>query len=152
MSITWKLALSYAAHHPMRMLLTSLAMIASACIVVWVVSGYDALSSQFGEQASEYLGRYDFFVVPEDPKNPTIDPALIVSLQRDSTVAEVAPVAQVETRLVNPNAAPGGFGGPGQNMSPRPLGEGPGVRTARDKTQGDNAVSVNRPHPNPLPK
>ncbi len=73
------------------MLLTSLAMVASACIVVWVVSGYDALSSQFGEQATEYLGRYDFFVVPEDPKDATLDPDLAASLRQDPAVVEVAP-------------------------------------------------------------
>ena len=65
MKITWKLSLAYAWHHPARMLLTSLAMIASACVVVWVVSGYDAMLSQFGDQASEYLGRYDLFLVPD---------------------------------------------------------------------------------------
>ncbi|MBN1589501.1 MAG: hypothetical protein JW888_08305, partial [Pirellulales bacterium] len=113
MSITWKLAFSYAARHPMRMVLTSLAMVTSACIVVWVVSGYDALASQFGRQASGYLGRYDFFVVPEDPNAPSIDTALVAELRADQAVAEVAPVAQLDARLMNPNAGPGGFGAPG---------------------------------------
>ncbi|MBN2216362.1 MAG: ABC transporter permease [Pirellulales bacterium] len=144
MSITWKLALSYAVRHPARMLLTSLAMVASACIVVWVVSGYDALASQFGQQASEYLGRYDFFVVPEDPNDPSISADLVAALAADPAVAEVAPVAQLDARLMNQNAGPGN--------SPRPMGEGPGVRAWRGKPGTGNTTGVDRPHPNPLPK
>lgn len=132
MSVTWKLAASYAWHHPARMLLTSLAMVASACIVVWVVSSYDALSSQFGEQATEYLGRYDFFIVPEDPKDAAIDHSLVALLRKDPAVAEATPVAQVPLgRLINPNGGPpreGMSGGPGRNASePRERGESSGM-------------------------
>lgn len=119
MSVAWKLALSYAVRHPTRMLLTSVAMVASACIVVWVVSGYDALRSQFGEQATGYLGRYDFFVVPEDPKAPFIDTNLVESLRKDPAVAEVMAVAQVQIqRLMNPNAGPGDQGPGGRGPQP----------------------------------
>ena len=111
MSVAWKLAISYALRRPVRMLLTSLAMIASACIVVWVVSGYDALVAQFGDQAAEYLGRYDFFVVPEDPQDATVDSSLVKALRADPAVAEATPVIQLSVRLVNPNRGPGGFGG-----------------------------------------
>jgi putative ABC transport system permease protein len=114
MSVACKLALSYAVRHPARMFLTSLAMVASACVVVWVVSGYDALSSQFGEKATEYLGRYDFFVVPEDPKAPSLDTDLVASLRQDPAVATVAPVAQIQTQILNPNAGPGDDGGQGK--------------------------------------
>ncbi|MBN2021833.1 MAG: ABC transporter permease [Pirellulales bacterium] len=137
MRIASKLALAYAWRHPGRMALTSLAMIASACIVVWVVSGYDALTSQFGEQATEYLGRYDFFIVPEDPNDASIDADLVAALREDPAVAEVAPVAQVETRLVNLNAKPGGPrgqrgpGGPGKPLAAsQTKGAGPGGRRA----------------------
>jgi len=67
-ALTWKLAISYAWRHPSRMLLTSIAMIASACVVVWVVSGYDAMVARFGGGAVEYLGRFDLFVVPDSTK------------------------------------------------------------------------------------
>lgn len=141
MRIACKLALAYAIRHPLRMFLTSLAMVASACIVVWVVSGYDALSSQFGDQAAEYLGRYDFFVVPEDPKDASVDESLVEPLRQDPAVAEVTPVIQVSVQLMNPNAGgeggPGGGmqGGPGANNSPRPsTAEGPGVRARRDSS------------------
>lgn len=122
MRVAWKLALSYALGRPLRMLLTSLAMIASACMVVWVVSGYDALVSQFGGQASEYLGRYDFFVVPEDPQDATLALELVDLLRQDSAVAEVTPVTQVAIQLLNPNAGPGG---PGEGIGGG-MGGGPG--------------------------
>lgn len=167
MRVAWKLALSYAVRHPMRMFLTSLAMVASACIVVWVVSGYDALASQFGDQAVGYLGRYDFFVVPEDPKDASVDTSLVESLRKDPAVAEATPAMQLEARILNPNAGPGGFsgaggpggpgtfggpGGPRKGVSPLPVGEGPGVRAKRGKAGSDDAAPTDGPHPSPLPK
>ncbi|MBN2292667.1 MAG: ABC transporter permease [Pirellulales bacterium] len=114
MKVAWKLAFSFALRRPMRMLLTSAAVVASSCIVVWVVSGYDALSSQFGRQATEYLGRYDFFVVPEDPNNAWLDSDLVDALRKDPAIVEVEPMAQVRMqRLMNPNVGPGMGGGPG---------------------------------------
>jgi len=139
MKLAWKLALAYFTHHPARMALTSLAVAASAAIVVWVVSGYDALSGQFGHQATQYLGRYDFFIVPEDAENPFIAPSLVAALQNDPAAADVAPVVQTPIqRLINPE------GRPEQSNSPLPqAGEGQGVR-ARS--------SAKRPDPNTLPK
>ena len=99
MRLAAKLALAYAWHHPLRMLLTTLAMVASACIVVWVVSGYDALAAQFGSQASEYLGRFDLFVVSDAPKNPEVAAELIEALRQDPAVAEVEPVMQLPARV-----------------------------------------------------
>lgn len=128
MSVARKLALSYAVRHPTRMLLTSVAMVASACIVVWVVSGYDALRSQFGEQATGYLGRYNFFVVPEDPKAAFVDTSLVDSLWQDPAVSEVTAVAQVQIqRLMNPNAGPGEMG-PGGDQGAGFRGQGSGDR------------------------
>lgn len=133
MNLIWKLTLSYAVRHPLRLVLTLLAMIASACMVVWVVSGYDALASQFGEQAAEYLGRYDFFVVPEDPADAAVDPALVEQLRQDPAVVEVTPVIQLETRLLNPNAGPGGPGRSVRSVGrPAPRGAaGPGGSSTR---------------------
>ncbi len=133
MKIAWKLAFAYAVQHPLRMFLTSLAMVASACVVVWVVSGYDALATQFGEQAVEYLGRYDFFVVPEDPQDASLDTSLVESLRQDPAVAEVTPAIQVPMRLMNPNA--GGEGGPGGPGEPG----GPGRPQARSGGRGERS-------------
>ena len=51
-------------YQAMRLALTILATIAAACVVVWVVSGYDSLIQKFDEFADVYLGRYEFVVVP----------------------------------------------------------------------------------------
>lgn len=148
MKVAWKLAIAYAMRHPARMVLSSLAMVASACIVVWVVSGYDALSSQFGDQAQEYLGRYDLFVVPEDPSDPFVDVGLVASLRKDPRVAEVAPVAQIPVQLLNPKAArgePSDFGRSKPPPSGATRGRGVGAKGAWPPF-GDAAES-GRPQP-----
>lgn len=48
---------------PARTALTALAVIASSCVVVWVVSGYDALIGQsIDENAAQAIGRFDLVV------------------------------------------------------------------------------------------
>ena len=86
-----KLALAYAWRHPARMFLTSLATIASACVVVWVVSGYDALVGQFGGKASEYLGRYDLFLVPDSAEDTLLPAELLDAMRKDAAIAEWEP-------------------------------------------------------------
>ncbi|MDZ7617263.1 MAG: ABC transporter permease, partial [Patescibacteria group bacterium] len=148
MSITWKLALTYAWCHPARMILTSLAMIASACIVVWVVSGYDALMSQFGNQASEYLGRYDLFLVPDVPETSAspntrdapkesdataIPLELIAAIEADPAVEELDRALQVTVKLQPVPSGemvfggPPGMDGPGVGQRGGPGGRGPGM-------------------------
>lgn len=131
MRVAWKLALAYARHHPARMLLTSLAIVASACVVVWVVSGYDALTSQFDNRASEYLGRFDLFVVPDVPDQSLIPADLIAALREDPAVAECESVLQwtvrvqpdkpLEPALTGPPGG-GSRGGPGRFLRGGPPG------------------------------
>jgi putative ABC transport system permease protein len=125
MKIAWKLALAYAWHHPARMLLTSLAMVASACVVVWVVSGYDALVSQFGNRTSEYLGRYDLFIVPDSLDESFIPAELIESLRKDAAIAELEPVLQSTVKVQTDKPLEMGMGGP-------PGRGGPGKGDAAD--------------------
>ncbi|QDU58061.1 ABC transporter permease [Aeoliella mucimassa] len=92
-----KLVVAQMVLHPARVILTSLAVIASAAAVAWVVSGYDALVSQFDENANKYLGRYDLLVTPQGgPPGATtsIEPAVIEQLQQDPAVLEVNAIAQ----------------------------------------------------------
>lgn len=78
-------------------MITTLGVVASTCAVVWVVSGYDALVSQFDENAGKYLGRYDVLIMPEGgppgTPTPTIDEALIDRLRQDVGVLEVNPIS-----------------------------------------------------------
>ncbi len=74
MNPVWKLFVSYIRHHPARMALTCLATMASACMVVWVVSGYDSLLQQFKEFSGVSMGRYTLMLYPSRsavPRMPT---------------------------------------------------------------------------------
>lgn len=125
MRIAAKLALAYAWHYPARVLLTSLAMVAAACVVVWVVSGYDALVSQFDDRASEYLGRYDLFLVPDSVEESFLPGDLVDAIQDDPAVAEFEPVLQATIRVQTDKPEGMGMGGPpgGGRFSPG----GPGM-------------------------
>jgi putative ABC transport system permease protein len=59
-----RLAFSYFIQRPLRLLLTTAATAAAAAMVIWVVSGYDALLSSFDEYAELSLGRYSLSVAP----------------------------------------------------------------------------------------
>jgi len=126
MRIAWKLTLAYAWHHPMRMLLTSLAMVASACVMVWVVGGYDAMVSQFGDQASEYLGRYDLFLVPDAIEESFISPVLIEAIRKDPAIAELEPVLQSTVRVQTDKPIEMGMGGSSGPGGPSRRGPGMG--------------------------
>jgi putative ABC transport system permease protein len=109
MNIILKLTFAQVRAHPLRMCLTSLAVVASACMVIWVVSGYDALVGQFGGFASDFLGRYDLIVLPEVKgvsAAAQMSPELVEALGRDPEVAEINPVMQTRARITNPNLPP----------------------------------------------
>lgn len=119
MSILFKLILADARRHPARMALTSLAMIAAACMVIWVVSGYDTLIGQFGEFASKSFGRYELIVVPDQPRsqNPmapargpqrSVPPEMVKFLRTDPAIAVADPVmqARVTVRKLDPASRP----------------------------------------------
>lgn len=96
-SFLLRLFFAQARLHPARLALASLAVISSACAVAWVVSGYDALVSQFDENAAKYLGRYDAIVLPAGRgfgPAPNIPRELIEDLKSDPAVLEVNPLAQ----------------------------------------------------------
>jgi putative ABC transport system permease protein len=97
-------------------------MVASACVVVWVVSGYETTVTQLGSTAAEYLGRYDLFLVPDTPRNAVVAPGLRAALRQDPAVAEIEPVTQTPARVLNPEAG-GPMGEPGAS---RPEGKAEG--------------------------
>ncbi|MBI1348679.1 FtsX-like permease family protein [bacterium] len=75
MTLMLKLLFGQVRCHPARFLLTTLAIVAAAGVVIWVVSGYDALVAQFDDFADEYLGRYQLVVAPAElSKNPFAAP------------------------------------------------------------------------------
>lgn len=130
-------------HQAMRMLLTILATIAAACVVVWVVSGYDSLIQKFDEFAGVYLGRYDFVVVPysagQDGRGtgalnvpamnnratiPLVrfDAKLVDELRGDPAMAAIDPILQTPARISKAGASPdegaSGERGPARSAAP----------------------------------
>lgn len=90
--------------NPGRACITTLGIIASTCAVVWVVSGYDALVSQFDENSEKYLGRYDLLIIPKPgppgSEPPPIQSSLVDDLKRDAGVLEVNPIGQSRVTVV----------------------------------------------------
>ncbi|TWT43555.1 FtsX-like permease family protein [Thalassoglobus neptunius] len=106
-SLIAKIVFSQMWHHPGRPFVTIFGVIASTCAVVWVVSSYDALVSQFDENAQKYLGRYDALIVPVGPPSASniVSEQILDELQNDVGVLEVNPVSQSRvtvTRVAEP--------------------------------------------------
>jgi putative ABC transport system permease protein len=125
MRIVFRLASAYARQHPARVCLAALSVVAAACMVVWVVSGYDALASQFDDMAAQYMGRFHVVVVSDSSRSPVLPPELIAALKQDLSVVEVdsAMQARITVAAIGPDGRPrpvsmgmmGGAGGPGSD-------------------------------------
>lgn len=88
-----KLAWASLLEHPVRIVLTSIATVASTCMVVWVVSGYDALVRTFDEYANKALGHYVLSVAPIDTASgQAVSAEVMAALQDDPVVAAVEPM------------------------------------------------------------
>lgn len=111
MQVVLKLVLAHMRFRPARMILTLASTIAAACVVVWVVSSYDSLIVKFDEFADNYLGRYEFVVLPTSP-NPgpgangglgrpaiRLAPELIIAMKDDPAVAVIDPIFQARARI-----------------------------------------------------
>ncbi|MGD8450607.1 MAG: ABC transporter permease [Phycisphaerae bacterium] len=104
MKLVLKLTFAFARERIMRVVLTSLATIAAACMVVWVVSGYDALLNSFENFSDKALGRYPLAIAPISHFRqyapgaiPThaekyVPPALVEALRADPAVVAADPM------------------------------------------------------------
>ncbi len=107
----FRLVTAHAIQHPGRMLLTALSTIAAACVVVWVVSGYDSLTSKFDAFEEGYLGRYQLLVLPTPSEGggfrmtgPALDASLVDALKADASVASADPMFQTRVRVRSENS------------------------------------------------
>ncbi len=142
MKIVFRLAAAYFWQHPGRVCLAALSVVASACMVVWVVSGYDALASQFDDEAANYLGRYQVVIVPESVRNPVIAPDLMRALKQDLSVVEVDSALQSRVTVAaigadgrprpGPGSPPPGGVQPNQAAAGEGRARGPGMRGPGD--------------------
>lgn len=113
-----RLAVAFLREHPVRLLLTSVATIASSCMVIWVASSYDSLLLTFDEYANKALGRYQLSVAPigTTDDQQVVPPEVLHALRADPAVDAVDPM-WAQTIAVRPNFPAGeasrSFGGPG---------------------------------------
>lgn len=91
-----RLVLAQLKIHPGRAVITTLGVAAATCAVIWIVSGYDAMVSQFDTNAQKYLGRYDVLVLPSVPPGAVaaVDSKLVDALRQDPGVLELNPINQ----------------------------------------------------------
>lgn len=112
----FRLVLAHIRYRPTRVLLALGSTIAAACVVVWVVSGYDALIARFEEFSDHYLGRYQLIVLPQsDSSVPTIGfgrnsvrltADSLKELRQDPALVHVDPVLQSRARITKTNPDP----------------------------------------------
>lgn len=166
------LVVSHARQRWSRLLLTVLAIVAAATVVVWVVSGYDSLVQKFDEFADQYLSRYSVVMIPTNENDtpgalnfmnegPVLPVSVIEALRQDPAVATVDAVFQTRARIENPDHPPaegdrggagrfgGGFGAPGgENGGPAGAngrtGRRPGSRRGpmRPSAEGEQATEA----------
>ena len=151
LKIVAKLVLSHVRHRPARMLLTLISTIAAACVVVWVVSGYDSLTKKFDEFADNYLGRYEFVVLPNAGGSEAngmfgapavrLPPEIIAQLKQDPAVSIVDPVLQTRARITRVGGTP---------EEPQAIRQGPERAEPRRTEVGANATTGDdEPAPRP---
>lgn len=104
MKLIFKLLTGQIKCHPARFLLTALSIVAASGVVIWVVSGYDALAAQFDDFSDEYMGRYHFVLAQAEIQTGvgaepeiSLPEAVISELSQDEDVAEL--VSEAQTRI-----------------------------------------------------
>jgi putative ABC transport system permease protein len=169
--VVGKLVVAQARQRPGRVLLTSLSTIAAACIVVWVVSGYDALVGQFGGLGEEYVGRYEMLLLPTRGEaaggmgsrgSSAFSKDLLEAIRRDPTVAVADPVFETTARISKEGEtpAPRAAGLPGPEDFPLPIPNAPAKKAtsgpiimggmAQLRTQGRNPSLVGTDSTEPI--
>lgn len=119
-----KLAIASLMEHPLRLALTSCSTIASVCLVMWVVSGYDALLKSHDIYANLALGAYPLAIAPIDTSQQLSVPAeLVDDLKADSDVDQVHPMWLISSRMMTKEQAEN------RPAITSGYGNGPGART-----------------------
>ncbi len=158
MSLPWKLAVTAVVRRPLRFVLAAWAMAAASAAVVWVVSGYDAIVSQFGPGAAEYMGRYHLLIVADTPDAAPVTSEMLAALTADADVERIEAMLQWTVRAQPDFAVEYTASGlPQRSLSPRDGGGGrfggdmglggpPGrsIEPSRDKDSGDRMPGPRR--------
>ena len=120
-----------------------------------VVGGCDVKTHAFAFASLRQLGMFDSWQRHSTGCIPGEGAAFLVLEGHEAALRRGAKVhAVVRRHTAGSVVSPRPLGeGPGvKSVSPLPLGEGPGVRAEAIAAEDDSIRSANRPHPNPLPK
>ena len=144
------LSLAFLREHPLRLLLTSLATVAATAMVVWVVSGYDALLDSFEVYSDQSQGRYTLSIAPistfrqsapgaiPSTAEKFVPPEVVAQLRADPAVAAADPVWAKRIAA--------------RPAEERPAGPAPEARPAPDADRGrPPAAAAARPMPRRMP-
>ncbi len=118
-----KLAIGFLRQHPVRLVLTVSAAIAATSLVLWMVSGYEALLRSYDVFAERALGRYTLSVDPISRQwDRQVLPETIEALRADPDVTAAEPMwaerIVVQSRAVKLQAPPPGSGSqPGEGVN-----------------------------------
>ncbi|EAQ81595.1 ABC transporter permease [Blastopirellula marina] len=125
MSKVAKLAIAFLREHPTRVVLTSLATTAAACMVIWLASGYDALLQSFDQWATVALGHYELSIAPISTTELTAVPQEVVKAMRADSSVAVADPMWLKRTVVRGNAKPFDPTAPRNEIKQGRLEEGP---------------------------
>ncbi len=123
MKTVLKLALGFLRQHPVRLFLTVFASVAATCLVLWMVSGYEALLRSYDVFAQRALGRYTLSVDPISRKwDRQVPPEVVEALRAEPHVAAAEPMwaerVVIQSRAVKLQAPPPGSGSqPGEGVN-----------------------------------
>ena len=118
-----KLAVGFLRQHPVRLGLTVLAAVAATSLVLWMVSGYEALLRSYDVFAERALGRYTLSVDPISRKwDRRVLPEVVDALRADPDVEAAEPMwadrIVVQSEAVKLQAPPPGSGSkPGEGVN-----------------------------------
>ncbi len=122
MKTVLKLAIRFLQQHPFRLFLTVCATAAATCLVLWVVSGYEAILRSYDVFANRALGRYALSVDPISRKwDRQVLPEIVEALRNDPDVIAAdrmwAERVVVQSEVVKLKAPPPGSGSkPGKGV------------------------------------
>ena len=118
-----KLAIGFLRQHPVRLVLTVAAAVAATSLVLWMVSGYEALLRSYDVFAERALGRYTLSVDPISRKwDRQVLPEVVDALHADPNVTTAEPMwaerIVVQSEAVKLQAPPPGSGSkPGEGVN-----------------------------------
>ena len=107
-----RLTVAWVREQPLRIVLTSLATSAAAAMVIWVVSGYDAMLGTFDRYSELALGRYPLSIAPiqhfsqqapgaiPSHAEKSVPPELLPDLREDPAVAAADAMWVVREKVV----------------------------------------------------